>query len=232
MYRKSDTVCLIKSPVLDGVAGLPLVERLKVLPDPRRRRGVRHPFVAVLLVAASSVVAGAKSFAAIGQWAANALGWLGARVTGALFSRTTWGAAGTTIVTIATFRSIMVSALSPVPGGDGRAVQSGKPSITVGSLWWMPTVVISGNDPKERRPIVVVQGVRYGSAQVITRTSDVKMKGILHPAEPEIELNKPGVFSMRHLHSIEERYFSGSTVQYLGMLGNPYLQQVLEMWES
>jgi hypothetical protein len=48
----------------------------------------------------------------------------------------------------------------------------------------MPTVVISGNDPKGRRPIVVVQGVRYGLVQVITRTSDVKVKGILHPGRP------------------------------------------------
>ena len=48
MCRQSATVCLVKSPILDGVAGLPLVERLRLLPDPRRRRGVRHPFVAVL----------------------------------------------------------------------------------------------------------------------------------------------------------------------------------------
>lgn len=88
MCRQSATVCLTKSPALDGVAGLPLVERLRVLPDPRRRRGVRHPFVAVLLVAASAVVAGARSYAAIGQWSANApqhaLARLGARVVGAL----------------------------------------------------------------------------------------------------------------------------------------------------
>ncbi|MEY9842789.1 ISAs1 family transposase [Streptacidiphilus sp. EB103A] len=88
MCRQSATVCLTKSPDLEGVAGLPLVERLRVLPDPRRRRGVRHPFVAVLLVAASAVVAGARSYAAIGQWAANApqhaLARLGARVVGAL----------------------------------------------------------------------------------------------------------------------------------------------------
>ncbi|MEU0664086.1 transposase family protein [Streptomyces lavendulocolor] len=93
MCRKSATVCLIKSPVLDNVAGLSLVERLRLLPDPRRRRGVRHPFVAVLLVAASAVVGGAQSFAAIGQWAANApqhaLARLGARVVGALGVRVT-----------------------------------------------------------------------------------------------------------------------------------------------
>ncbi|MEU1599907.1 ISAs1 family transposase [Streptomyces sp. NPDC005708] len=62
-----------------------LAERLATLPDPRDRRGVRHPFVSVLLVACSAVVAGARSFAAIGQWARNApqdtLAPLGARTT-------------------------------------------------------------------------------------------------------------------------------------------------------
>lgn len=88
MCRQSATVCLVKSPALEGVAGLSLVERLRVLPDPRRRRGVRHPFVAVLLVAASAVVAGARSYAAIGQWSAcapqHALARLGARLVGTL----------------------------------------------------------------------------------------------------------------------------------------------------
>ncbi|MCX4734518.1 ISAs1 family transposase [Streptomyces sp. NBC_01363] len=88
MCCQSATVCLVKSPALEDVAKLSLAERLRVLPDPRRRRGVRHPFVAVLLVAASAVVAGARSYAAIGQWSANApqqaLARLGARVAGAL----------------------------------------------------------------------------------------------------------------------------------------------------
>ncbi|MGW4031695.1 ISAs1 family transposase [Streptomyces sp. NPDC004838] len=65
-----------------------LVERLAVLPDPRRRRGLRHPFVAVLLVAACAVTAGARSWAAVGQWARSApqdtLARLGARTTGLL----------------------------------------------------------------------------------------------------------------------------------------------------
>ncbi|MFK0295235.1 transposase family protein [Streptomyces sp. NPDC090442] len=51
---------------------MPLAERLVRLPAPRHRRGVRHPFAAVLLIAASAVVAGARSYAAIGQWARSA----------------------------------------------------------------------------------------------------------------------------------------------------------------
>ncbi|MFF8594221.1 transposase family protein [Streptomyces sp. NPDC015220] len=72
MVSSVSTVCPIKSPVLEDTAGLPLVERLRLLPDPRRRRGVRHPFVAVLPVAAPAVVAGARSYTAIGQWSADA----------------------------------------------------------------------------------------------------------------------------------------------------------------
>jgi len=62
-----------------------LAARLRTLADPRHRRGKRHPFVAVFLTACSAVVAGARSFAAIGQWARNApqdtLARLGARTT-------------------------------------------------------------------------------------------------------------------------------------------------------
>ena len=39
---------------------------------PRDPRGLRHPLVGVLLVAAGAVLAGARSFRAIGQWAAAA----------------------------------------------------------------------------------------------------------------------------------------------------------------
>ncbi|OEJ20972.1 hypothetical protein AS594_39995 [Streptomyces agglomeratus] len=38
MCRQSATVCLIKSPSLAGVAGLSLVERLRLLPVPLNRR--------------------------------------------------------------------------------------------------------------------------------------------------------------------------------------------------
>ena len=48
-----------------------LLAYLAAVPDPRRRRGVRHRLVAVLAVAVCAVLAGARSFAAIGEWAAD-----------------------------------------------------------------------------------------------------------------------------------------------------------------
>ncbi|MET8027666.1 transposase family protein [Streptomyces avermitilis] len=67
MRRQSATVCLIKSPTRQHRAIGPLTERLRKLAGPRHRRGKRHPFVSVLLIACSAVLCGARSFAAIGQ---------------------------------------------------------------------------------------------------------------------------------------------------------------------
>jgi predicted transposase YbfD/YdcC len=87
MCRQSATVCLIKSPSRQQRAIADLPSRLATLADPRDRRGKRHSFVSVLLTACSAVLTGAKSFAAIGQWASNApqdaLARLGARTAAA-----------------------------------------------------------------------------------------------------------------------------------------------------
>jgi predicted transposase YbfD/YdcC len=47
-----------------------LFEILASVPDPRARRGVRHPVAVVLAVGIAAVIAGARSFTAIGEWAA------------------------------------------------------------------------------------------------------------------------------------------------------------------
>jgi len=46
-----------------------LLACLAQVPDPRHRRGVRYPLAGLLAVALGAVVAGARSFAAVGQWA-------------------------------------------------------------------------------------------------------------------------------------------------------------------
>lgn len=46
---------------------------LESVPDPRKKRGVRHRFAAILFVSVCAVVSGARSFAAIAEWAADAV---------------------------------------------------------------------------------------------------------------------------------------------------------------
>ena len=59
-----------------------LLDLLAQVPDPRKKRGRRHPLAGLLAVGIAAVIAGSRSFAAIGQWAADAgpdvLGGLGA----------------------------------------------------------------------------------------------------------------------------------------------------------
>lgn len=54
----------------DDRAGLLSV--LAQIPDPRKPRGVRHRLAAVLGLAVCAVIAGARSYVAIGEWAADA----------------------------------------------------------------------------------------------------------------------------------------------------------------
>ena len=49
-----------------------LLDDLAQIADPRKRRGRRHTLGAVLAVAVAAVLAGARSLAAIGEWAADA----------------------------------------------------------------------------------------------------------------------------------------------------------------
>lgn len=48
-----------------------LLEVVASVPDPRKRRGIRHQLSVVLAVGIAAVVAGARSFAAIGEWVAD-----------------------------------------------------------------------------------------------------------------------------------------------------------------
>ena len=50
-----------------------LLGLLAQVPDPRKRRGRRHPLAGLLGVGIAAVIAGSRSFAAIGQWAADAV---------------------------------------------------------------------------------------------------------------------------------------------------------------
>jgi predicted transposase YbfD/YdcC len=51
------------------VAALSLVEAFAQIPDPRKARGIRHGVLAIVLLGACAVLTGARSFAAIGEYA-------------------------------------------------------------------------------------------------------------------------------------------------------------------
>jgi predicted transposase YbfD/YdcC len=70
------------SVVLGGTERGCLLRGLAGVPDPRDPRGVRHPLAGLLAMTAAGLLAGSRSFYAIGQWLADAsqrtLGQLGA----------------------------------------------------------------------------------------------------------------------------------------------------------
>lgn len=57
--------------VLSGPPGL--LNMLRLVPDPRARRGVRHDFFAVLALSVMAVLTGARGYAAIWRWSSQAL---------------------------------------------------------------------------------------------------------------------------------------------------------------
>jgi hypothetical protein len=65
---------------LGGTAPEDLLEALGRVPDPRDRRGIRRPLVPVLGVAVCAMPAGARSYQAIAEWAADAPPRLRARL--------------------------------------------------------------------------------------------------------------------------------------------------------
>jgi hypothetical protein len=52
---------------LEGQGGL--IEMLRTLVDPRKRRGVRHPLVTVVAISVCAALSGARGFKAIAEWA-------------------------------------------------------------------------------------------------------------------------------------------------------------------
>lgn len=65
----SRATAMVSKPVSSDIL---LVELLAGLPDPRARRGRRHPVRALVAVALCAVLTGARSFTAIAEWARDA----------------------------------------------------------------------------------------------------------------------------------------------------------------
>lgn len=103
----------------------------------------------------------------------------------------------------------------------------------VGGLYWVDTILLGPNDPKGRRPVVVLPIAPPDSTiiHVLTRTSDVSVRGVLHPRVLAGGLSKDGVFGFAYHRTIDVVHFADAhRVSYIGMLEPPYMEQILDWW--
>jgi DDE_Tnp_1-associated len=63
---------MASSPMTGAARTRYLLDLLSQVPDPRKRRGRRHPLAGLLAVGIAAVTAGSRSFAAVGQRAGDA----------------------------------------------------------------------------------------------------------------------------------------------------------------
>jgi hypothetical protein len=102
-------------------------------------------------------------------------------------------------------------------------------------LYLVNTSLLSGIDPKPKRPAVVVALPAYGltDVPVLTRTTDTSERGVGHPANAALGLTKPGVFAYRFLRSMDSKYFARAEITpFLGMLETVYFEQIVTWWEA
>ena len=190
------------SPVLEKLGDLPcgdrallaghcpgLAEHLARVPDPRDPRGVRHSLTSLLLAASAAVLAGARSFTAIGEWAADA----SPRVLAALGVRYDPLARRFRPPDEATFRRVL------------EAVDAAALEAAVGS--WLAARVQAarpgGPGRRERRVVAVdgkaVRGTRHasgdGQARHLLAAADPQAGAVLAQAEVDGKTNEITAFA-------------------------------------
>lgn len=105
---------------------------------------------------------------------------------------------------------------------------------SVGEVYWAETWIFGGSDPKPRRPCTVVRAPvsLTDVVFVITRTTDKELRGVEHPADAGLGLNKPAVFPLTNLRHAEARLFTPPQVERVGILPEPYLSRLLKLYED
>ena len=68
--------CAMPCPPLTDDSFQDLLARFAAVRDPRHPRGIRHSVQVILAIAAVTVICGARSFVAIGEWASDAPQWV------------------------------------------------------------------------------------------------------------------------------------------------------------
>lgn len=99
-----------------------------------------------------------------------------------------------------------------------------------GQVFWVRSLLYSSSDPAPGRPAVVVSAPSClratGRIQMVTRTSDLTVAGVLHEGGLLPTLDKPGVFS--DLVSCRASAWRPGDVLLVGELSEPHLSRVTE----
>ena len=101
------------------------------------------------------------------------------------------------------------------------------PSLpNAGDVYWVDTIVLDGRDPKLDRPVLVV-GVPQESdyITVVTRTTDLAQPGAYSAADPNLDLNKPGVWSWPR--TAEVSMWFPPRVRWCGAVDKSELEEVI-----
>jgi hypothetical protein len=102
---------------------------------------------------------------------------------------------------------------------------------SVGEVYWVDSSIISPNDKKPDRPVLVVAvpTTLSGRITMVTRTTNrERTPGCPSPADPDLGLNKPGVWG--YLRSAEADLWTPSMVEYRGVVELAVLLAVCEVF--
>jgi hypothetical protein len=105
----------------------------------------------------------------------------------------------------------------------------------LGDVAWFEPWIFADGDDKEARPGVVVRVPLQPSdlVTVVERTTTrLDLRGLDHPADPSLRLNKPGRFVLRFTRSVTSELFCPPNVEIVGRLPDEYLHPLIKMWEE
>lgn len=104
---------------------------------------------------------------------------------------------------------------------------------TAGELYWAPSHLFPG-DPEVGRPLVVLETPQseLERVEVITRTHDLSVRGVPHPADPKNGCTLDGVFALKHFHRLSFDDFM-CYARHLGQLQPPdVFNRILDRWRN
>lgn len=104
----------------------------------------------------------------------------------------------------------------------------------VGDVFMTDTLIFNNADHAIERPVVVVRAPRHrlDYVTVIQRSSTPKsQKGVDHPKDAVLGLDKDGRWVLDYQRSARCEEFIGAA-ELRGKLTDPYLSDLVEMWEQ